>query len=302
MSKMNENNKLAKWLNDELSPLEKENFQATDDYALYDKIKLYSSHLEVGDFDADKILETILKSEKSSPKSIPLYKNWFVKIAAVLVIGIGLTFVMQNYSSANQLAQNGEKTTFLLPDNSEVVLNSGSNVEYKKWGWDNNRALKLIGEAYFKVAKGKKFEVVTNIGKVTVLGTKFNVKVRGSRFNVTCFEGRVKVNYKTTELVLSPGQSVTFDNGKQFISSIESTKPAWLEHQLAFEKENLNQIIDEVQRQYKVSIILKTKRADILFTGKIPADNLDLVLKIIGTTYNLNYNKIATDYVIFQEK
>lgn len=302
MSKMNENNKLAKWLNDELSPSEKENFQASDDYALFDKIRLYTSHLEVGDFDADKILETILKSEKSSPKSIPLYKNWFVKIAAVLVIGIGLTFVMQNYSSANQLAQNVEKTTFLLPDKSEVVLNSGSNVEYKKWGWDSNRALKLNGEAYFKVAKGKKFEVVTNLGKVTVLGTQFNVKARENRFDITCFEGRVKVNYKTVELVLTPGQSVTFENGKQINTTIESLKPAWLEHQMAFEKENLNQIIREIQRQYNVSIILKTKKIDALFSGKIPSDNLDTALQIIGTTYNLNYTKTTTNKIIFQEK
>lgn len=302
MSKMNENNKLAKWLNDELSPLEKENFQASDDYALFDKIRLYTSHLEVGDFDADKILETILKSEKSSPKSIPLYKNWFLKIAAVLVIGIGLTFVMQNYSSANQLAQNGEKTTFLLPDNSEVVLNSGSNIEYKKWGWDSNRALKLDGEAYFKVAKGKKFEVVTNLGKVTVLGTQFNVKARENRFDITCFEGRVKVNYKTVELVLTPGQSITFENGKQIKTTIESIKPAWLEHQMAFEKENLNQIIREIQRQYNVSIILKTKKIDALFSGKIPSDNLDTALQIIGTTYNLNYTKTTTNKIIFQEK
>lgn len=299
---MDKNNKLAKWLDDELTPAEMADFQATKDYALYEKIKNYSSHLEVGDFNEVKVLETILKQEKSTKKSIPLYKKWFIQIAAVLVIGLGLTFMIQNYTSATQLAQNGEKTTFLLPDNSEVVLNSGSEIQYKKWNWDNNRALKLQGEAYFKVAKGKKFEVVTNLGKVAVLGTQFNVKARENRFDVTCFEGRVKVNYKTAELVLTPGQSVTFENGKQINTTIESLKPAWLEHQMAFQKENLNQIIGEIQRQYKVSIILKTKKTDALFSGKIPADDLDTALQIIGTTYNLNYTKTTTDKIIFQEK
>lgn len=299
---MDKNNKLAKWLDDELTPAEMADFQATKDYALYEKIKNYSSHLEVGDFNEVKVLETILKQEKSTKKSIPLYKKWFIQIAAVLVIGLGLTFMIQNYTSATQLAQNGEKTTFLLPDNSEVVLNSGSEIQYKKWNWDNNRALKLQGEAYFKVAKGKKFEVVTNLGKVAVLGTQFNVKARENRFDVTCFEGRVKVNYKTAELVLTPGQSVTFENGKQINTTIESLKPAWLEHQMAFQKENLNQIIGEIQRQYKVSIILKTKKTDALFSGKIPADDLDTALQIIGTTYNLNCTKTTTNKIIFQEK
>lgn len=299
---MDKNNKLAKWLDDELTPAEMADFQATKDYALYEKIKNYSSHLEVGDFNEVKVLETILKQEKSTKKSIPLYKKWFIQIAAVLVIGLGLTFMIQNYTSATQLAQNGEKTTFLLPDNSEVVLNSGSEIQYKKWNWNNNRALKLQGEAYFKAAKGKKFEVVTNLGKVAVLGTQFNVKARENRFDVTCFEGRVKVNYKTAELVLTPGQSVTFENGKQINTTIESLKPAWLENQMAFQKENLNQIIGEIQRQYKVSIILKTKKTDALFSGKIPADDLDTALQIIGTTYNLNHTKTTTDKIIFQEK
>lgn len=299
---MDKNNKLAKWLDGEMTPSELIDFQATEDYAIYEKIKNYSSHLEVSDFNEDKVLETILKQEKSTSKIIPLYKKWFIQIAAVLVIGLGLTFVMQNNTSATQLAQNGEKTTFLLPDNSEVVLNSGSEIQYKKWNWNNNRAIKLQGEAYFKVAKGKKFEVVTNLGKVAVLGTQFNVKARENRFNITCFEGRVKVNYKTAELVLTPGQSVTFENGKQINTTIESLKPAWLEHQMAFEKENLNQIIDEIQRQYKVSITLKTKRTDALFSGKIPADNLGTALQIIGTTYNLNYVKTKNNKIIFQEK
>ena len=30
---------------------------------------------------------------------------------------------------------------------------------YKKWNWENNRKLNLNGEAYFKVTKGKTFEV-----------------------------------------------------------------------------------------------------------------------------------------------
>lgn len=299
---MDKNNKLAKWLNDEMTPSELANFQATEDYALYEKIKNYSSHIAVGDFNEDKVLETILKQEKSTQKSIPLYKKWFIQIAAILVIGLGLTFVMQNYASVTQLAQNGEKPTFLLPDNSEVVLNSGSEIQYEKWNWNNNRDLKLQGEAYFKVAKGKKFEVVTNLGKVAVLGTQFNVKARENRFDVTCFEGRVKVNYKNTELILTPGQSVTFENGKQINTTIENSKPTWLEHQITFEKENLNQIIAEIQRQYKVSIILKTKKTDALFSGKIPTDNLDTALQIIGTTYNLNYTKTTTDKIIFQEK
>lgn len=299
---MDENYLLAKWLNDDMTASEVATFKETEDYALYQKIKDYSSHLAVGDFNEEKVLENILKEEKLAPTSIPLYKKWFVQIAAVLVIGLGITFIMQDHSSVNQLAQNGEKTSFLLPDNSEVVLNSGSEIHYEKWNWENNRELKLEGEAYFKVAKGKRFEVVTNLGKVAVLGTQFNVKARTNRLEVICFEGKVQVNYEKAKIVLTPGQSVTFENGKQTNINVPNSKPLWLEQKMSFEKERLDQVIAEVQRQYNVSIVLKSKKTNALFSGKIPTDNLDTALQIIGTTYNLKFSKTTANKIIFQEK
>jgi transmembrane sensor len=299
---MDENYLLAKWLNDDMTASEVATFKETEDYALYQKIKDYSSHLAVGDFNEEKVLENILKEEKLAPKSIPLYKKWFVQIAAVLVIGLGITFIMQDHSSVNQLAQNGEKTSFLLPDNSEVVLNSGSEIHYEKWNWENNRELKLEGEAYFTVAKGKRFEVVTNLGKVAVLGTQFNVKARTNRFEVICFEGKVQVNYEKAKIVLTPGQSVTFENGKQTNITVPNSKPLWLKQKMSFEKERLDQVIAEVQRQYNVSIVLKSKKTNALFSGKIPTDNLDTALQIIGTTYNLKFSKTTANKIIFQEK
>jgi ferric-dicitrate binding protein FerR (iron transport regulator) len=302
MDTMDKNYILAKWLNDELTASELADFKASDDFAVYEKIKNYSSHLEVADFDEEKALENILKHKKTNPKVIPLYRKWFINIAALLIIALGITFVMQNYSSEIQYAENGEKNTFLLPDQSEVVLNAGSEIKYKKWNWNTNRNLKLQGEAYFKVAKGKKFEVSTNLGKVTVLGTQFNVKSRKNRFDVTCFEGRVKVNYKDSETILTHGQSVSFEDGKQRNIIVETKKPEWLENKMAFDKESLNHITDEIQRQYNVIIEIKAKNTNAVFTGKIPTDNLDAALQIIATTYNLKYKKPATNKIIFEEK
>ena len=195
-----------------------------------------------------------------------------------------------------------KKITFSLPDNSEVVLNSGSEIKFKKWNWNNNRTLKLDGEAFFKVAKGKKFEVETNLGKVAVLGTQFNVKARENRFDITCFEGRVKVNYKDKEIILTHGQSVSFENGSQINTKATNQNPEWLENQIAFNKEHLRAILDEIQRQYNVSIEVKTTYPDELFTGKIPTNNLDIALKIIATTYHLESTKTESNKIIFEGK
>ncbi|MBA4276374.1 FecR family protein [Flavobacterium sp.] len=299
---MEKNYILTKWLNDELTEAELAEFKTDPDFYNYEKIKNYSAQLKVADFDEAKVLENILAHKKTTPKVIPLYKNWMFRVAAILVLALGITFTLRNFSEETQFASNGARTTFSLPDNSQVVLNSGSEIEYKKWNWDNHRNLELNGEAYFRVAKGKKFEVKTNLGKVTVLGTQFNVKARKNRFDITCFEGRVKVNYKDKEIILTPGKSVAFENGKQLNLLVDTQKPEWLENKIAFNKENLSNILDEIQRQYNVTIEVKAGYSNELFTGKMPLDNLDVALQIIATTYHLKPNKISPNKIIFEGK
>jgi transmembrane sensor len=289
---MEENYKLAKWLNDEMSEEELMDFQSEADYHLYQKIKLHSSELATADFKEDEVLTKILATKKPQPKVIAMQPNWFLRIAAVLVIGFGLYFGYNNFSTTTELADNAKQTTFSLPDNSEVVLNSGSEVAYKKWNWDSNRNLELKGEAYFKVAKGKKFQVETDLGTVSVLGTQFNVKARNNRFDITCFEGRVKVNYKNKEVIVTGGQTVAFENDVQILAQNTSdTKPLWTSKEIGFEKEKIANIISELERTYAITIDAKNVLTEQLFTGKLPANNCDVALQIIASTYHLKITK-----------
>lgn len=300
---MEDNYKLAKWLNNELSDSELKEFQTESDYLLFEKIKTYSSQLEAPSFDSQRILNNVLSTKKENRKTIKLQPNRLMQIAAILVICFGLLFTYVTFSTSKEYAENGNKTTFTLPDNSEVVLNAGSEVEYKKWFWDNNRKLNLSGEAYFKVAKGKKFEVNTNLGKVTVLGTQFDVKARKNRFDVTCFEGRVKVTYNDKEVILTKGEMVSFENNEKIIhQTIAENKPLWTDNEIGFEKENLATILDEIERQYNITIDAKEIKSNQLFTGKIPLDNIEVALQIIGSTYHLNYSKVTQKSYNLSEK
>lgn len=293
---------LAKWLSNDLSQDELAAFQASPDFEKYQKIKEYTNHLEVGDLDENAMLINILKQKKMAPKAIPLYKKWSFRVAAVLVIALGITYTLKVFVPQKQTADNGEKTIFSLPDDSKVVLNSSSEIHYKKWNWDNNRHLELTGEAYFRVSKGRRFEVQTNLGKVTVLGTQFNVKARKKRFDVVCYEGRVKVNYEDIQILLTHGQGVSFENGKQHKVKINALKPEWLDGQISFNKENIETILDEVERQYNITIELNVKDTSSLFTGKLPSDDLDVALQIISTTYHLKAKKISKNKIILDEK
>jgi len=293
---------LAKWLNNDLEVDELAEFEASPDFEKYQKIKKYTEHLEVGDLDEDAMLSNILKQKKNSPKVVPLHKKWIFRAAAIFILALGIGFSVKNFVPQTQTADFGEKTTFSLPDNSEVVLNSGSEINYKKWNWDNDRRLELKGEAYFRVSKGKRFEVSTSLGKVTVLGTQFNVKVRKNRFDVVCYEGRVQVNYANTQILLTHGQSVSFENGKQVKMRVNSFRPEWMDNQICFNKENIISLLDEVERQYNIKIELNAKDTSSLFTGKLPSKDLDVAIQIISTTYHLEAKKASKNKIIFDEK
>lgn len=299
---MEDNYFLAKWLNDEMTETELAEFIPAADFDQFKKIKNYTNHLKVADFDEAKVLEKVLNHKKANPQFIPMFGTGILKYAAILVIVLSAFFLTQNLVSDTQYAENGKKTTFSLPDASEVVLNSGSEIKYKKWNWNSNRNLELKGEAFFKVAKGKRFEVTTDLGKVAVLGTQFDVKARESRFDVTCFEGRVKVNYNTKEIILTKGQSVCFENGIQTNSQSENLQPEWLNNEIAFNKANLKSILGEIQRQYNVSITVKSDYSSDLFTGKLPTNQLDIALQIIAETYHLVPKKTTSNQIIFEGK
>lgn len=298
---MEENYKLAKWLSGEMTQEELAAFQAESDFAVYEKIKQYSSELETPAFDEQTMVSNIMAEPKKPVKSIPLHQNWIFRIAAVLVIGFGLFFTYQNFVSFTEYAENGKQHTFLLPDDSEVVLNSGSEAKFKKWNWKNNRNIELKGEAYFKVAKGKRFEVTTTLGKVTVLGTQFNVKQRNNRFDVTCYEGKVRINYQNTEVILTKGMSVAFKDG-QSISIPESNveSPEWLNNEMVFYQEDLKSVVSELERHFNVNLELQTNDNSQLFTGTIPAENIDVALQVLSTSYHLKPIKVSKNKIILK--
>lgn len=298
---MEEDYKLTKWLNDELTQEELTEFENSSDFAVYQKIKKYTNELKTPVFNEETMLETILLSKTQNQKSIPLYQQWYVKIAAIIVLFIGIGYFLTVPTTEIQLAEKGKKNTFNLPDNSNVILNADSEIAYQKTNWEDNRHLNLKGEAYFKVAKGKKFQVITNLGIVTVLGTQFNVKTRDNRFDVECYEGKVKVNYKNHEVIITKNQTISFENGKQSaITNTLDAQPSWLENEIKFNKNNLNSIIKELERQYNIVITTNSNNNTQLFTGTIPTNNLQSALQIITSTYHLQSQKVNTNKYILE--
>ncbi len=288
---MKDDTQLARWLAGAMSDKERQAFESSPDFDAYVRIKNNFDRLQKPHFDADTILENVLKHEKTPVKTIPLYRRTWVQAAAVLVFLLGLAVGFTLPESPK--AANGKQFAFELPDHSEVILNAGSNASYRNWNWDSNRSLSLEGEAYFKVAKGSTFTVNTNLGDVQVVGTQFNVKARENRLDVVCYEGKVRVKFKQEEVLLTAGQSIAFGgNAASGKKAVKVTAPQWLQGELVFSQDNLGAIIAEVERHYDVEIALSGGSGQV-FTGSLPGKDLDAVLQVISLTFHLKCVKTA---------
>lgn len=300
---MQEENKLARWLNNEMDTEELAAFTASAEFDTYRKIRDYSAQLAAPEANLDAMYATI-QDNKYKRRDTPVRRinRWVPRIAAVLVLALGLTYFLYTTHTTMQVADVGKRTEFLLPDNSAVVLNAGSEASYKANSWNSRRSIDLNGEAFFKVAKGETFDVVTSIGTVTVVGTQFNVRARDNRFDVTCFEGKVKVQYKSEVVYLLAGESIAFEEGRRItIPDNDMQRPGWLSYETAFTAEKPENIIREIERQYNVIIKLDAAPQAKLFTGTIPMNDMDTALEIIKTVYHLKSEKKGNTILLSTE-
>ncbi|MEO1487701.1 MAG: FecR domain-containing protein [Bacteroidota bacterium] len=295
-----EENYLAKWLNNELSPEELKAFEQTEEYQSYAKLKAVSSRLQAPEFDMEGTFAQIkAKTAGDAVKVVALkpYKS-FLRIAAAIALLMVGAFAYLNLSNESVTTEIAETAKLTLPDTSEVVLNADSKVTYDDTDWDLQRNITLEGEAFFKVAKGKTFTVSTDLGQVQVLGTQFNVEARKDYFEVSCYEGLVSVTFNNTTQKLPAGASLLFIRGERMERTVSNLEPSWLNHESSFERVPLQFVINELERQFKIDVSLENVDTEVLFTGSFNNTDLETALKSISTPSTLNF-KVSGDNVLF---
>ncbi len=294
-------NYLAKWLNGDLTRAELEEFENSEGYASYQRIRDASTRLTAPDFDAERSYMALRnKRDLQDSRVIRLhpFRKFLRLAAAVAVLIMGAYFYLNSLDEtiSTSYAENRE---LRLPDRSEVVLNADSEISYSERKWDENRHVNLKGEAFFKVAKGERFTVATDGGTVAVLGTRFNVENRKGFFEVTCFEGLVSVTFKNKKIQLSAGQSLMAINGEIVQASApNSSEPSWMNHESSFKSVPLQYVLNEFERQHNIEIETQNIDLEQLFTGTFSNTDTDLALKSISVPSQIKF-KFEGDKVLF---
>lgn len=248
-------------------------------------------------------------------KAIPVYSRkqkqqvfvreimkWTTRAAAVIAF-VFITYEISQFGQKSTNTAYGESTEIELPDASVINLNSNSKLSYvRNWKTDKPREVWFEGEGLFEVkhtaVKNRLQEndlFVVHVGELslTVLGTKFNVKDRRGRIEVTLFEGSIKIQGGNgVDRLLEPGETFIYDEQSKSNEIVLNNNPSkvssWTRGELNIEHSNLANIISVLEDNYGYQVIVEDPNLlNKRFTGTIPVKGIDDILFVIRHTMDV---------------
>lgn len=183
-----------------------------------------------------------------------------------------------------------------LEDGTVVHLNHSSSLVYPEHFEDDNRTVRLEGEAYFVVAKDRQrpFYVLTSSGIVKEYGTSFNVNTYTPGFTkVVLVEGSVGLkSNQGGETMLKPGELAVMSGSS---SKVEISKVdvmpyvAWNNGRYVFMDTSLEQLMNVIGYWYGLNIHFEAHTdRDKRFTGDIDQrQNLSTLLNALRRATDL---------------
>lgn len=229
------------------------------------------------------------------------------RIAAVLlpvIMVVGGALVMWNPLGTRDVQTDmaietaaGQQRRVVLPDNSEVWLNSSSRISYPS-DFAENRQVVLLGEARFAVRKsdGAPFTVQAGKLRVTVLGTEFNIKgyEGDATTEVSLLEGSVEAVSRKQKAILTPGQTLAMDNrtSRMSISQTAAGSIGWEPARLRFSDTPLEEAFRTIGVYYDMPVefegAVPSNRVTVNFLDNERIDNVLYILQ--NTTRAFEYD------------
>lgn len=225
-------------------------------------------------------------------------------VAILLSFNMGKQKMQETFADIVVEVPQGSSSRLVLPDSTEVWLNSGSTIRYSQGFGVRDRKVSLSGEGHFKVSKdpSRPFSVQTDELLLTVLGTSFNFRnYRNDAELVVCLEeGRVSLINKLKneeEKFLDPDNRYVLDKrtGIGGIQSVSSSKEAsWTRGRLYFNEALLTDIAKALERCYNVEITIEGEDLkDSRFYGDFSRSDqgIDEIIEALSSTGRLNSSR-----------
>lgn len=344
---------LIKYINGELTESEK---QSVLEWASKDRAneiyiaKLKNLHVcmnipldEASEGDVQGMMNRIRNSTKSPEASYYKINKRFLwsaaSIAALAIVTALLTFTTGSRQSSKDdlLSQTiidnlkykniapskvlytpkGVKARLILPDSSQVWLNSDTWISYPDTFATTVRSVTISGEAYFSVAKNPDRPMVVKTTKgfsVRVTGTEFNIKAyeNDNSAQTTLYSGEIYLyrenDNKFVSTKVEPNQTVIIntEGSRINLTAVMKESPrddsAWKEGKIIFESTPMSEVIKTLERWHGVDFIVKNREVlNYRITATFNSESIVQIMDLIRMTTPLSYNIDNRKVVIYSK-
>lgn len=191
-------------------------------------------------------------------------------------------------------------TKAVLPDGSEVWLNSQSSLTYPQRFAKNHRTVNLTGEAFFSVVSNKKnrFNVITPQEViVSAYGTEFNVNTYTNDPNceVSLAQGNVELSTKQSDepINLEVDEKAIIDKQTGAIT-VHPTDTyvdiAWKDGKMIFRRAKLDQIAEKLSKKFGVDFKLEDEKLkEYEYTATFIDESLEDILDLLKMSAPITY-------------
>ncbi len=230
-------------------------------------------------------------------------------VALIAVLGYGIWFNQFKSNTIHVVAKTWGETV-ILPDNSQITLNKGTEITYPKEFSSTNRTVSLSGEAFFEVTRNENKPFIINLSqsRVEVLGTSFNIKENNGNngTEVVVNTGKVRFSNKalSKSVVLTKGEKGTLMKSTNMITKMTNTDVnvmAWKTRKIVFNDMELDKVIKTINSLYDAQISFSTDiGVNCNVTVSFENQSLEAVLSVLELTLNLKYKKTGDVIEIIQ--
>ena len=216
-----------------------------------------------------------------------VWRRTLALAVVLLAAGLGWWLYMR-YEAAPMLVASADAVPrmYTAPDGSEITLRPHSQL-YLLRRSDAVLRYRLEGEAFFEVVHRpeRRFQVEAGPVRVTVLGTRFDVRTWGG-VEIFLETGRVQLEGPQGQRqVLTSGQRSRLTADGRLTPpepAAAATYLDWMQGQLTFVQESVTQVVAEVAYHFNVQITVPESYATQTLSGTLPLDSLSQVLEDLG--------------------
>jgi transmembrane sensor len=255
---------------------------------------------------ASPVHSAIAQATLTQPDSA--HRRDAIKALAVLVFAGGAAWGVERYApwpawASDYRTAAGERRTMILPDGTQLVLNTDSAVDVRFQ--DDERRVKLIaGEVLVTTAvdrspRPRPFLVESVHGTARALGTRYSVRQMEHDTEVSVFSGAVQIRPRRNmdhSVILQAGYRASYTTqtvmGRE---PVDETSIAWKDGFIVARSIRLDDFIAELGRYSSASLSCDPRIASLRVSGSFPVKDIASVMAALGTTLGMQ-TEIRTSF------